>query len=263
MKERSVYGVTPLLICLCLMICGVLADSMSSGGYSSSGSTSFDSSKGLSTSSVTTISSPQRTTGQVSGNTAAPGPGIPPTWVLDVNTASFFDTATTTAWVYDRILKKFYCPANGWFLVTLFSQSPSRTIAYEQYYYNPVTGEFFSIVDGAKITQNLLATRSPVQSGTMVTPSVQVDTGQPESPTIVSSSNSMESTTFGGLNEEGRKSPGYIPVSVRDTLGGLSEEAQGSYLPYECPVISCSSCDMGYCVDCNGDGICDSQGEMI
>ncbi|WP_146199708.1 hypothetical protein ACKUB1_14800 [Methanospirillum stamsii] len=247
-KTRQMFHITLCILTLGFLVSGVYAYSVSSGSYSSSGSLSFDSSKGISKTSVTTISSPSQSQSPQGGQTIAPALQIPPTWILDINTATFFDPITNSAWTFDRILQKFYSPKSGLFLITLYQQDQSGNVAYTQYYYNPFTGSFYDILSGQILFTNPLSIGSPIQPGISAT---ALPTQQPTN--IVASSVSQSSSTIVAS-----------PSRVDETSpGGLDEAAQSSFMPYECPILNCPDCDGGYCIDCDNDGICDESGEWI
>ncbi|NLV26648.1 MAG: hypothetical protein GXY48_05735 [Methanomicrobiales archaeon] len=239
-NKRLIFLVVVCAATFGFLISGVYAYSVSPGGYSSSSSLSFDSSKGISKTSVTTISSPSQGQPAQGVQTGASVSQIPSTWILDVNTATFFDPVTNSAWLFDRMLQHFYSPNSGLFLIILSQPDLYGNIAYNQYYYNPFTGDFYDILSGQILLTNPLSTGSPVSPISSPTPPPSQG-----SSSIIASTVSQSST------------------STVPSPGGLDETAQSTFLPYECPVLSCPDCDEGYCLDCDYDGKCDVLGELL
>lgn len=256
-----------LLISVIVLVIGVNAYSIDQDRYSSSGSLSYDSTKGLSSTKVTTISSSSQNQPEQTETVQSPLMQIPPSWILDVNTATFFDPVTNTAWIFDRILQKFYCPNTGWFLVSLYYNSYSGDFLFKQYYYNPVTGEFFDINTGQVLISNPLSTKNLSRSGMgqSGSSSTGIISSSPLPSTtsgiISSDTNQGNSNSIAGLEENAQSS--FMPKITLPNEEGTSENPQSAFLPYECPILVCNECYEGYCIDCNNDGICDETADFL
>ena len=106
----------------------------------------------------------------------------PGQWLKGNTPGQFFDPISRTSWQYDPILKKFYCQAKGWYLISKFSEDKSEIFG--QYYYDPLSVSFIDIATGKLIDPNsmevqVLPTPSPVLTKTPTpTPIVSPDITQ-------------------------------------------------------------------------------------
>lgn len=89
----------------------------------------------------------------------------PSFWIEGNRLGRFFDPLSRTSWQYDLILKKFYCPDKGWYLITRYSPDYPEDII-GQYYYDPVTVTLVDINTGLPIDPNTMEISSPLPSQT-------------------------------------------------------------------------------------------------
>ena len=87
----------------------------------------------------------------------------PSHWIEGNRFGRFFDPLSRTSWQYDSILKKFYCPDKGWYLITRYSPDYPEDII-GQYYYDPVTVTLVDINTGLPIDPNTMEISSPLPS---------------------------------------------------------------------------------------------------
>lgn len=253
-------------------LAGLVIGSTSDSGISSS----------LSLSSSTNIvstgpSTPSTPSGQQTGAIMEKPPDQ---WQPGVREGIYYDPLSKTSWVYDRILKKYYCPDKGWFLIGQYSTGPNPQLL-KQYYYDPKNVVLMDMKTGATINIDQNGVYGPSSATATVTsnptpyPTSSTTTlmssqtgvsvtggGQNTDPCLVSCSDcpsgSCRDCNHNGICDD---SEGTTP-SQSPTQGGISEAPQSAVLPEMasipgCDLINCSTCFGKVCYDCNGDKICD------
>ncbi|MDD1730184.1 MAG: hypothetical protein LUQ50_14080, partial [Methanospirillum sp.] len=181
------------------------------------------------------VTSATPSTGTSSGNSAgqqsvSSDPIIPEQWQPGVREGIYYDPLSKTSWVYDRILKKFFCPDKGWILIGQYT-SGSNPRLLNQFYYDPKDVVFYAIKTGEKISIDQNGVFDPSSSASTITPKPTVIPQQTSSATTLMSSHISSSTV---ANNEQNADP--------------------------C-LVSCSECPGGSCRDCNHNGVCDASEE--
>lgn len=210
---------------------GLLGMSFSSGSGISSG---------LSISSSTHIIPSQSTS--ITGAQPAPlsGENIPPQWIIGTREGNYFDPVSNMIWVYDKVLKKFYSPSNGWFLVTQFTPDGKP---FAQFYYDPKAAIFIDMATGATIQPGLTdAANAGKQSVQQKPPVTQQVAPTPTQSAPVTQQKPLATEQGSAIVNEGNQ--GFQPA--------------GTDVSNPCR-ISCSYCSSGFCDDCNGNGKCDNS----
>lgn len=228
--------VTP--ICLVIMIC--ISATVTAFPYSSLpiltglviGSTSdpgISSSLSLSTSTNIISSGPSGTSpsGTSDSQSSILKSEIPDQWQPGVREGMYYDPLSKTSWVYDRILKKYYCPEKGWLLIGEYTTGSNPRLL-RQYYYDPADVVFISMKTGDKISVNQNGIYDPSGISISGTPKPTIQPQQTSSTTILMSPN---------------------PVSSAGSSGQTTDSC----------LVQCSDCPSGTCSDCNQNGICDES----
>lgn len=258
---------------------------LSIGGFSGDSGISISSSTSL----VSTVPTTGPTTGsQVSGQSAGTTQDIPPAhWQLGVRDGTFYDPLSKTSWVYDTILRKFYSPDKGWFLIVEYTGNPPKLI--RQYYYDPknvvlidmMTGESLNIdQNGMYEPPSPTSTPQPSQQSSSTSVSMTSLTGQSgvSGSCLVPCSDCPSGSCMdcnqdgicddvetsagntGGQSENPQVNP--QPTTTPSSGGGISETPQTKVYPLVmeipgCEILNCSKCFGQFCYDCNNDQICD------
>lgn len=152
---------------------------------------------------------------------------IPQQWQLGVREGIYYDPLSKTSWIFDRILKKYYSPDNGWLLIGEYTTGANPRLL-RQYYYDPAEVVFYSIKTGEKISINQNGIYDPATSQTSVTPKPTSKPQQTLSTTILMSPE---------------------PAISESSQSGVEDPC----------LVPCSECQGGTCRDCNQNGICDES----
>ena len=156
---------------------------------------------------------------------------LPNQWQQGAEEGSYYDPISMTSWVFDKMLKRFFCPQKGWFLFSQYSlDNPPKLI--RQYYYDPIHAILIDIKTGevTYIDQTVSKIQQPAQS-TMI-PAPSLTTEYPSSPI--------------GTQRQGNES-----VDVQDEQN------------VDPCLISCPKCQDGSCRDCDHNNICDIDESLI
>ncbi|MFH0967485.1 MAG: hypothetical protein V1862_07365 [Methanobacteriota archaeon] len=197
-------------------------------------------SSGLSISSSANIVPIQSTPTAVTQPTSSLGENIPPQWIIGTREGNYFDPVSGTNWVYDKVLKKFYSPSNGWFLVTQFSPDGKP---FAQFYYDPTAAVFIDMGTGISIQPGLSDTANAAkQIVQQKPPATQQGTPTPTQSAPVTQ----------------QKPPASQQGSAPVNEGNQGSQQVGSDISNPCR-ISCTDCSSGYCDDCNRNGKCDNS----
>ncbi|WP_319537567.1 hypothetical protein [uncultured Methanospirillum sp.] len=232
-----------ILICLVILMCatvvtafpyrslpiltGLVIGSTSDPGISSSLSLS------TSTSIISSGTSGTTQSGSPSGSSSnILKAEIPEQWQPGVREGVYYDPLSKTSWIYDRILKKYYCPEKGWLLIGEYTTGSTPRLI-RQFYYDPADVVFISMKNGEKIQVNQNGIYDPTSISPSVTPKPVVQPQQTGSTTILMSPEPVAS-------------------------GSSSQQTADPCL------VQCSECPGGTCRDCNQNGICDdSEGATV
>ncbi len=232
-----------MLICLVILMCatavtafpirnlpiltGLVIGSTSDPGISSSLSLS------TSTSIISSGSSGPSQSGSPSGSSGSTLKAeIPDQWQPGVREGVYYDPLSKTSWIYDRILKKYYCPEKGWLLIGEYTTGSNPRLI-RQFYYDPADVVFISIKNGEKVQINQNGIYDPTGITPPGTPKPTIQPQQTSSTTILMSPEPATSESS-------------------------SQQAKDPCL------VQCSECPGGTCRDCNQNGICDeSEGASV
>jgi len=232
-----------LLICLVILICAAAVTAFPYKGLpiltglviGSTSDPAISSSLSLSTSTSIISSGPSGTpqSGSSSGSQSnIQKAEIPEQWQPGVREGVYYDPLSKTSWVYDRILKKFYCPEKGWILIGEYTTGSNPRLI-RQFYYDPAEVVFISMKNGEKIQINQNGIYDPSSDSPSGTPKPTIQPQQTGSTTILMSPE---------------------PVSTDSSTQQTSDPC----------LVQCSECPGGTCRDCNRNGICDtSEGPTV
>ena len=196
-------------------------------------------SSGISISSSTNIVPSQSTPVTVTPSSPSSPENIPPQWIIGTREGYYLDPVSQLNWVYDKVLKKFYSPSNGWFLVTQLTPDGKP---FAQFYYDPKLAVFIDMATGASI--------QPGQSD-------GVSTGK-QTPQQNAPAPQQQPSTATQTAPVTPKPNQVTKPEAQTNLGTTGTQQQGTDLSNPCR-ISCKDCSSGYCDDCNGNGKCDNK----
>ena len=194
--------------------------------------------------------------------TASPTPSsssdelTPSHWIVGAREGNYLDPVLNTNWVYDKVLKKFYSPTNGWFLVTQYSADGKP---YAQFYYDPKIALFIDMTTGKTILPGQGTAAAPTTAPTQITQQVQTTQATQQPTQKVQSTNNTIPTTVPTqvILETTTTTPSAEPTQER-TKTPTEEPTEVTIQANPCE-IACPDCTTGVCDDCNKNGKCDVE----